>query len=135
MKNIYVVLNDIKKIVVNELQHVNLTFLPAEDERIEYRFFGLWKRVIPSKPDRWLHINYCDDLSKYDNDDFWRTLYDIKAVTDYCLDEVTMGVYKKASVQLQMKNGDWINYGYYSTNEEAATVAKEIARKSPETFV
>jgi hypothetical protein len=45
MKNIYVVLNDIKKIVVNELQHVNLTFLPAEDERIEYRFFGLWKKL------------------------------------------------------------------------------------------
>jgi DNA polymerase elongation subunit (family B) len=74
-------------------------------------------------------------LDKYDNDDLGRTLHDIKEDTDYCLDEVTMKVYKKASVQLQMKNGDWITYGYYSTNEEAATVAKEIARKSPETFV
>ena len=42
MKNIYVILNDIKKIVVNELKDVNLTFLPAEDERIVYRFFWLW---------------------------------------------------------------------------------------------
>jgi hypothetical protein len=135
MKNIYVVLNDIKKIVVNELKDVGLVFLPAEEERIVYRFFGLYKNIIPSKPNRWLHINYCDDLGKYDNDSFWRNERDIKAVTDYCLDEVTMGVYKKASVQLQMKNGDWITYGYYSTNEEAATVAKEIAKKSPETFV
>jgi hypothetical protein len=135
MKNIYVVLNDIKKIVVNELKDVRLVFLPTEEEKVVYRFFGLWKTIIPAKPNRWLHINYCDDLSKYDNDSFWKTLHDIKAVTDYCLDEVTMGVYKKALVQLQMKNGDWITYGYYSTNEEAATVAKEIARKSLETFV
>jgi hypothetical protein len=34
-----------------------------------------------------------------------------------------------------MKNGDWITYGYYSTNEEASIVAKEIAEKSHETFV
>jgi hypothetical protein len=135
MKNIYVVLNAIKKIVVNDLKDIGLVFLPAEDERIVYRFFGLWKTVIPAKPNRWLPVSFCNKLDKYDNDDFWRTLHDIKAVTDYCLDEVTMGVYKKASVQLQMKNGDWITYGYYSTNEEAATVAKEIARKSPETFV
>ena len=135
MKNTHVILNDIKKIVVNELVDARLVFLPAEDERIVYRFFGLWKTVISAKPDRWLHINYCNELDKYDNDDFWRTSHDIKAVTDYCLDEVTMGVYKKASVQLQMKNGDWITYGYYITNEEADRVAKEIAKKSPKTFV
>jgi hypothetical protein len=30
MKNIYVVLNDIKKIAVNELEDTNLTFLPLD---------------------------------------------------------------------------------------------------------
>jgi hypothetical protein len=135
MKNIYVVLNDIKKIVVNELVDARMVFLPAEKERIVYRFFGLRKTVIPAKPDRWLHINYYDALKLYDNDGFWKTLNAIKSDTDYCLDEVTMKVYKKASVKLQMKDRDWITYGYYNTNEEADRVAKEIAEKSPETFV
>jgi hypothetical protein len=135
MKNTYVILNDIKKIVVNELVDARMVFLPAEKERIVYRFFGLWKTVIPAKPDRWLHINYYDALKLYDNDGFWKTLNAIKSDTDYCLDEVTMKVYKKASVKLQMKDRDWITYGYYNTNEEADRVAKEIAEKSPETFV
>jgi hypothetical protein len=135
MKNTHVILNDIKKIVVNELVDARLVFLPAEKERIVYRFFGLRKTVIPAKPDRWLHINDYDRLDIYDNHFYWKTLNAIKSDTDYCLDEVTMKVYKKASVNLQMKDRDWITYGYYNTNEEADRVAKEIAKKSPKTFV
>jgi hypothetical protein len=135
MKNTHVILNDIKKIVVNELVDARLVFLPAEKERIVYRFFGLRKTVIPAKPDRWLHINDYDRLDLYDNHFYWKTLNAIKSDTDYCLDEVTMKVYKKASVKLQMKDRDWITYGYYNTNEEADRVAKEIAKKSPKTFV
>jgi hypothetical protein len=135
MKNTHVILNDIKKIVVNELVDARLVFLPAEKERIVYRFFGLRKTVIPAKPDRWLHIYDYDRLDLYDNHFYWKTLHAIKSDTDYCLDEVTMKVYKKASVKLQMRDRDWITYGYYSTNEEADRVAKEIAKKSPKTFV
>jgi hypothetical protein len=135
VKKLYIILDDIEKILVNELVDARMVFLPAEKERIVYRFFGLRKTVIPAKPDRWLHIIDYDRLDLYDNHFYWKTLNAIKSDTDYCLDEVTMKVYKKASIQLQMKKGNWVTYGYYDSNEEAHKVVQDLVALSKKTFV
>ena len=135
MQDTYVLLKDVKTITVNKVEKTSLVFLPAEERRVEYKWFGLRKKIVEPKPNRWIDKAYYADLELYDRKSYWQEESDIRSKEYYMVDEKTKEVFRKATVDLKMVNGDWVRYGYYDSNEEAQKIVLDLIALSKETFI
>jgi hypothetical protein len=134
---LYALLKDITKIKVIETQPIKMLYLKGESKRVEYRFFGLIKTVIPAKPDRFLPMHGESEdyaIRRYDNENYWRTFEDFK-LKEYRLDEITKSVYKKAYVSVELKNQCWEILEYFDSTDEAKEFAQKILDLRPGEFV
>ena len=136
MQDIYVLLKDIKKISVNSEEKCNFIYLPAENQTVKYKFFGLLREVVPPKPERWVYGDSIEKIiSKYDDSSNYRIRDVFKEKDGYRIDETTKEVYRMATVNLEMEDGRWVTYKRCQSNVEAEATAIWIKNQSSKIFV
>jgi hypothetical protein len=138
MQDIYVLLKDIKKISINLEERCKFIYLPAENQTVKYKFFGLLRKLVPPKPERWLRM-YGDTIeetiSKYDHSSKYMIRDELKEKDGYRIDETTKEVYRMATVNLEMEDGRWVTYKRCQSNVEAEATAIWIKNQSSKIFV
>lgn len=134
---LYTLLNDITKIKVTEMEPVKMLYLKEESERVEYRFFGLVRTVIPAKPNRFIPTyGNSEDyaIRRYDNVSYWRTFDDFK-LKEYKVDEISKTVFRRAYVSVELNNKEWQTLEYFDSNDEAIEFGQAILDLRPGEFV